>query len=214
MSKPNDPHTNFSVQDTHGSRSPSSQLDIYQEAVESSSKGDRFLEQVNLGLGNYSSAEYWQQMDAFKAGMYGREAFSRVLLDRAIHQTKMTLAREGAKFEVNVDGDPKMVDVTGWANLNEEQRKGKDRRRYIEQRAEEIWQNLPENHRAEAVVEVTGFATEWTPPHFAMVMARHEASRSRDARLLDNLFDRVREIKDQTAKESKSTMQRLKNGHQ
>lgn len=173
-----------------GGNRPKNELEVYQEGV-SPSVDDEFLGRQNFGLGYYKEHELRQQNESFKEGMWAEAAFSRLVLQRAIHETKHTLA------------------VEEWESLDPEQRDQHDRRRFIEDQMEAQWAALePDDatmdeaeqrqvatrRRREKINDIAGIDRQWTPPHYRMVMARHEFSRSRGARLLDNLFGRVREI--------------------
>lgn len=166
----------FSVKDKEGHAGPSSSLDIYDEAVKPSAD-DEFLDSSNLGLGYYETKEYWLQVESFRKGLYADAAFSRTLIERSISETKHFLGREK------------------WENLPDGKREEYDRRRYIDIKGEEIWEQLDEAQKFETLGEVTGITSDWRPPFWRMMMMRHEASRSRGARLLDNLFGRVSEFK-------------------
>lgn len=199
---------NFSV-DNSGDDQPSSQLDIYHEAITPQVQ-DELLSESNLGLGNYDDAEMWQQVESFRDGIFADEAFGRILTDRAIDETKRELALEGFRFEFGED-DLEDIDEDGWTDLDDEERDRRDRRRYIEERGEQIWGALPEELRYRTLVEVTGFEKQWIPPHWRMLMMRHEASRSRDARTLDNVFGRVSRIeKDDTSDVPDSRLDKLR----
>ncbi len=186
----------FSMPDTDGQQRASSQIDIYSDAI-SSTVDDELLENINLGLGNYSDAEYWQQVDSFKQGMFADTAFGRRLENRAIEETKTEMALEGWSYYD--EHEDEVVTEDGWEDLSDEEKAEKDRRRYLEQRKEEIWGQLNDRERFDALVEVTGFSEEWTPPQWRLMMMRHEASRSKDGRLIDNIFGRVKEVKGSTS---------------
>lgn len=195
----------FDVPDTSAQRQPTSELDIYDRATRPTSD-DPFLDNVNLGLGNYDSKEYWQQVAAFKQGLYADAAFSRRLLERAIEATKRDLARE-RWADLDAEGRAEAV-----ADHLDEDVDEPSRRQFVEATKDDLWRNLGpdadderytdqelEQARLEArmreVESRTGISREWTPPQWRMVQMRHEASRSRRARLLDNLFGRVTEVR-------------------
>lgn len=191
MSKINTP-------DTNPPRGPNSQIDLYDEAIRST-VDDEFIGRENFGLGYYREREMWQQVESFRYGLYAMTAFTRRIRERAIQETKRKLAEHGWQFV-----DPKTkkpVEIEGWEQLDEEERAEKDRRRYLEERGEEMWQILirkrdPETGRRparEALSELANLDKDWRPPHLRMAMMRHESSRSRGARLLDNLFERKKE---------------------
>lgn len=195
-----------------GPDQPMNELDVYQEAIESTVDDD-LLEDVLLGLGNYSNSEYWQQVESFRNGLYASTAFTRRLFKRAVQETKTELAIEG--YEYHVRGDDGTVQkhaFEGWKDLPEGKQADLDRRRWIDDRKEEIWEEMAEEAQANAIVEIAGFESDWTPPHWRMMMMRHEASRSRGARLLDNLFGRVDEIRSDNGGGSGSVIEQLRGG--
>jgi len=102
-------------------RQPNDQIDIYNLAIESTIDSE-LIDDVLLGLGNYSSREYWQQVDAFRKGLFSVEAFSRRLRERAIEETKTKIAKEGVAVEwLDAGGDKRhRVDEPGWNDLDED----------------------------------------------------------------------------------------------
>lgn len=183
----------FDLNDGNARDGPVNELDMYNRAVEPP-VDDEFLGSMNLGLGYYSRKEYWQQIESFRRGLYADAAFRRPLNHRAIKEAKRAMGLEA------------------WEKLDEDEREEKDRRRFIRAKGEEKWQNLMPSktaseystqqereeeaarRRRQAIEEYAESDIGFTPPHWRMIMARHEASRSRGARLLDNLFGRVREF--------------------
>lgn len=160
---------------------PNNELDIYHEAISPQSE-DEFLDGNNLGLGNYENREYWQQVEAFKDGMYLRSAFSELVLDRAVKETIYEMGKEA------------------WQELDPEEQAESDRRQWILEYGAKRWNNAdevaeedqdPQKIREAWLRQFAGVDRRWTPPQMRMMMMRHEASRSRGARLLDNLFGRV-----------------------
>lgn len=169
------------------------ELDVYDKALRSPGV-DGFLESENLGLGYYEDAERWQQIESYRFGLFGDRVFSEPLIDRAIDETKRQLALKGKSFYDSEDRAAKTL--TGWEELgSDEQQTLKeeehiDKRRYLEQHGEEVWKQMSDRQRKEAIEIATGMDRKWTPPQWRMLMARHETSRSRGARLLDNVFGR------------------------
>lgn len=185
------------VPDKTGNGGPNSQLDIYREVIDSTDE-EPFLSRTNFGLGNYTEAEMWMQTEAHHRGMYATAAFKRRLESRARDETIRKLGKRGWTYTVKTDDGPCDQHIRGWNDLPEEDRTSPGepyRRSYIEEQGRKIWDRLPERERKKAVEEYAGIRNEWTAPHFRQMVMRHEASRSRGARLLDNLFDRVREVK-------------------
>lgn len=183
---------------------PSSELEIYRDVL-ASTNSDQFLSETNFGLGNYSDSEMWQQIESYEKGMFADAAFGDRLLNRAIEQTKTQLALNGIEYQT----EEGKVSKLGWVDLDAEDRKElwenkkEDRRRFVDRRKEEIWDDLPAPVKESALEEVTGLTSSWTPPFWRMMTARHEASRSRGARLQDNFFNRVTELKGQAVEQAK-----------
>lgn len=179
--------------DSENNQRSRSEIDVYDKALRSPGADD-FLESENLGLGYYENAERWQQIESYRHGLFGNRVFAEPLIDRAIDETKRQLAVQGQNFYDRAEQAPKTL--VGWDELSDaEQRHLKrekyiDKKRWIDQQGEKIWKVLSDRQRKEAVAIATGLEEKWTPPHWRMLMARHETSRSRDARLLDNVFGR------------------------
>jgi len=169
------------------------ELDVYDKALRSPGV-DGFLESENLGLGYYDDAERWQQIESYRFGLFGDRVFSEPLIDRAIDETKRQLALKGTNFYDSEAQAP--ASLTGWDELTDDEKKSLkreeriDKRRYIEQQGEQLWKNMTDRQRKEAIEIATQMDRKWTPPQWRMLMARHETSRSRGARLLDNVFGR------------------------
>jgi hypothetical protein len=188
---------------------PRDGLDVYGRALESSNVDD-LMDRNNLGLGYYEDSERWQQVESYQYGMFGEAAFGDVIIDRAVEETKRELALQGSNFyDASADAP---VSIDGWDDLEEDERAEKDKRRFIERNGEEIWRRMSDEDRKEALELATGLDRRWTPPHWRMLMVRHETSRSRGARLLDNLFGResVQRIMDETKEKGRGLLRRDK----
>lgn len=194
-------------------RRPQDQLDLYQDVVDSTAV-DPFLDEQNLGLGNYTSNEMWQQVESYKNGLYAAAGFRRLLTDRAKSETETQLAIDG--WEVAINGQK--YRWPGWDDLSDDERReiwyGEgdkdalahsdderfDRRRWIDRRGDRVLTELYELRdeetatypAIEALKTLSGWEEQWEPAHNRMMMMRHEASRSRSAQLLDNVFGRVK----------------------
>jgi hypothetical protein len=193
-------------QNQNGQQRPHKDLDLYQEAVNPSLTDD-FLNDNNLGLGNLTEAEVYQQIQSYRAGMFAEAALSDRLDTRRIQETKRALAEEGCQI-VTAEN---IHNHDGWDDLDDEERGEKDRRRYLEERGEEIWEQLPEEVQYQAVVDHTG-VPNWMAPHYRMLLMRNEASKSKEARTQDNLFGRVKKvIGGGGSSNSKSVRERMQN---
>ncbi|QLD84618.1 hypothetical protein HWV23_02735 [Natronomonas halophila] len=176
-------------QQTDQPQRPHKDLDLYQEAV-NPSLTEEFLNNNNLGLGNLTEAEVYQQIESYRAGMFADAALSDRIDNRRLEETKRALAEEGWTY-INDNGKKK--DVSGWNGKGDSWKESEDRRRYLERRGEEIWDSLPEEQQFEAIVEFTG-RPDWMAPHYRMLLMRNEASKSKEARTQDNLFGRVKKL--------------------
>lgn len=174
------------------------ELDLYEQALNAVA-GDDFLEANQLGLGNLRDEEMWQQIESYKGGMYGEAAFGRTIDALLVEETKRELAREEWRKLGDDDNERR-------EELREEGWEHPSKRAFIEEKMEEKWEDLraPRDvgsredrrevtieNRLEKIEAVTGRLPGWTPPHWRMLLMRLDSSRSRDARLIDNLFDRV-----------------------
>lgn len=177
-------------------QTPGSMLEIYMHAV-SNHTSDDFLDTINMGVGNYTSGEYWQQINAFRNGLYANSAMTRTIIQQAIKQTQKRLVdaiwdkeRFGRDAQILRSIDYPVPDI-------DENNITRHKQEYLEEHMEDIWENLGDlndysthEHQAWLVHMCTNLDMDWTPPHWRMLKARHEASRSKDARLIDNLFGR------------------------
>lgn len=196
-------------QQTEQQTRPNDELDLLDD-VANESVDDEFLSEQNLGVGNYTSKEMYQQIQSFQHGVFSESAFGSLLYERSIKETKTRLAKDGWRFIH--PSDQSVRHMKGWEDLSPKKRQEvwEDRlqkndeqmtkRRWLERRGEELFQTLiearsPETRRfpaREAMDELAGWDGDWQSPHMRMIMARHETSRSRDARLMDNVFGRIK----------------------
>lgn len=179
--------TQFGIEKSEGGDKPSSELDLYDHAL-SANVDDEFLSENNFGLGNYTGDEMWQQVESFKRGMYAEQAFVRRLLERAIHQTMVSLGLRGGSFYDERESVQDVRQFDGWRDLEDEERAKEDRREWVLDRGREVWETLPDNCKREALDERAGVSSSWTPPHFRMMQVRHETGRSRDAATMEIVF--------------------------
>ena len=145
---------------------------------------DELLDEVNLGTGNLSTNDYWVQNKLFEDGLFAEATLSETIVKRAFHQTKREV---GAKGYVRLDDGGAII--KRWAPVDERE----DHDRALEW-GEQIWMEITPAEQMDALDEVTGLAADWTPPHWRVLKARHELSKSKGARLLDNFFGRVQEV--------------------
>jgi len=176
------------------------ELDLYEKAIDAV-HGDDFLERNQLGLGNLNDDEMWQQIDSYKNGMYGEAAFGTVVDNLLVEETKRDLALQKWESLGETDKDRREA-------LREDDWDYPSKRAFVQQTKDELWENLgpdgdigqSQDRRAvriqnqiEKIEEVTGRLPGWTSPHWRMLLMRLDSSRSRDGRLVDNVFGRVQE---------------------
>lgn len=198
-----------------------SALEIYDKVVRPT-EGDKFLEETNLGLGNYSKKLYWQQIGEFKDHLYGEAAFGGGKnVERALADVRFELAREA------------------WDELDEDEREealekcNGSRRRWFRERGDELLEaELPSEKEIKELMlaydqnprdlelrayyrelalelvldEHTRVSGELTSAFGRMIRARHEGSRSIGAHLIDSVTNRVKEIKGDRKKEKKKRL--------
>lgn len=179
---------------------PASELDLMDQVLEPSDADD-LLQQVNLGTGNYSDKESWQQVQAFRNHIFADAAFGGTLADYAIYQTIWALGSEAIE-----DPDDYPIDAETDTDSRRDRVRTLGRRRWgnlgREAVTDEQWAQMGAENRDQqqamaqlnALHEHVGFDGNWISPFGRMTAVRHEVSRSRGARLIDNIFSRVREF--------------------
>lgn len=151
----------------------------------------------HLGTGFYSESEQWQQIASFRKGMYGEAVFSAALSERAVNETIQELGRHGWEWY-----DPNDNDYREERGMDPDDCDARESpRKKIHEHGERIWEKLGlqrdyadeeedelsySKEQLKAMLEFGGVA-DWIPPHYRMMEARHEASKSRDARTQDNV---------------------------
>lgn len=168
---------------------PQQHLDLYGSALGPTTVDDEFLKKTNFGLGNYTTQEMYQQVESFRDGLFADAAFRRVLFQRAVYYAKRRHAE--AKWS------DQYADVPKPAYTKQE---------YVDEKADELWNGLgdaadsqaadPAEAKMNVLARYAGVSGEWVPPQWRMMKMRHESSRSRNAKLLDNLFHSVQVLKD------------------
>lgn len=171
------------LSDKRGRGGPTNTLELYDGIVNPDTYDDVV---AKLGSGYYERAEQWQQVESFKKGMFGDAAFGRALAERARAETIFELGRQGWRWwddndeqyrhKEGTDVDPDSLDPR------------ESPRERIWSKGNHIWRLLDEQEQLNAMVEYAGATGDFMPPHWRMMEARHEASKSRDARTQDNAF--------------------------
>ena len=164
---------------------PGSMLEVYMHAI-ASSTNDSFLDQINLGTGNYDDSDYWHQLESFRQGLFADAGMTRKLMERARYETKQALVE--AIYE---RPDSKIL-----RDVNILPKGARSKREYFEEHGDRLWDSLgsegmsTEAHQARLVHQVTGIPYDYTPPHWRFLKARHKTSQSKGARAMDDLFGR------------------------
>lgn len=175
--------TDGGMADKHGRDAPASTLELY-DGIVNPSATDRVVEK--LGTGYYSEDEQWQQVQSYQQGMYGDAAFGRNLWERSVLDAIFELGQNGWRFWDDHRDEYKKFDGADVDELGPRE----SPREAIYDRGQQIWERLEDHdlQRAAVLREYASLDEEWTPPHWRMMEARHEASKSRDARTQDNAF--------------------------
>lgn len=175
---------------------PRDELDMYSQILHQSGNNP-LLKNTNLGVGNYDDQYLWQQIRSYRKGMYAYIAFGRILSQRAIHETKVKLGREGFRHYNEKTGEPQV-----WEGIDEDDVDEKKSSWTVErERGEEIWRSIGDARKpmtekqAAAIMEKANIDDEWLPIYWEMVSGRHEASRSRDAELLRDMLTGIKHLR-------------------
>jgi hypothetical protein len=155
-------------------------------------KGELF-EGTGFGLGNYDESLYWQQVRGFRKALVAHLAFADTLHKRAIAETKLKLAKEGFSY---VNDRQETKKWKAWDELDDgekaESKWADCDGQTLQQRGEEIWsdmaspfESLTEEQRA-ALKAKAGVDDRFVSVFESLQDMRHEGSRSKGARLLDN----------------------------
>lgn len=168
---------------------PASELDAIDSVVNESSN-DVAFDDINFGVGVYSNSEYWQQAESFKKGMYERKAFRRKIMSRAVWEAKRGEVRDE------------------WDSLDEDAREREygSFSAYVDAEGDRIWAELSDDQKSNALEQHAGISQDWTPNHWRMAYARHELSRSKGGRLLDDFFGVIQKTLYQASDKAKDTM--------
>lgn len=157
--------------DGHG---PQDELDFYDKISTPAAPGEPVVNESNLGLGFYSGKEYWQQVKSFLKGLYGFTAFRNKLVKKSIIEVQRRLGKQA----FNNLGDEEKKELTQTRGFREK----------IREMGKKKWSELSDKKKQK-------YVTNWIPPHWRMMFFKHETSRSKDARLLDDIFGRHKELK-------------------
>lgn len=166
------------------------------EQIMESPEGELF-ESGGFGLGNYDEQLYWQQVRGFRKSLVAHLCFASTLKKRAIAETKRRLAVEG--IEVYDAQSDRWIRRDPWHELGDDERAES---RYadcdgltLDEYAEQVWDKLGSDvknglsrKQRVAIEEKAGFESRFASTFEKLENIRHEASRSRGARLLDDIL--------------------------
>jgi hypothetical protein len=166
------------------------ELDAYAQVL--SSSPDLDLE-TNFGHGNYDERIFYDQIKNFRNAAKAMELFQRILLERAIYETKVAIAMDGITF-YDEDGD-EVVQETPVDPDSEH------RRKEIREQGEQVWQRLGDTNRVlsdkqvKAIVRKTGHDLDWQSFFAKVLVFYHESSRSLDAELIRDFLTGIKELR-------------------
>lgn len=184
------------IGDTTGRDTPSTQLDLYNRVIEPQTD-DEFLNANNVGTGVYEDGEMWQQVELFSQSMVADAVFSAPLEGRARQEAKREIARSGYDYEVK--RGPNDVERQSFPAYENRDEQVQDLSR--EEYADLVWDELPELVRYDAMRQLAGYSPSKRDPFARTLLSRHEFSRSRDGRLVDNSLTQVRETRGENGEE-------------
>lgn len=179
------------------------ELDAYEQVLGQS--GDLDLS-TNFGLGNYDTRIFYEQISNYRKAAKANELFQRLIVQRAIYETKIKLAEDGIKFYDEGDMEPK-----SWDGI----RDGSDtntRRQDLRDRGTEIWQELGDANRAlstkqvNAVVRKTGHDLDWQSFYAKVLAFYHEGSRSVHAELIRDFLTGIKHLRNDADAETAQTL--------
>lgn len=166
------------------------ELDAYAQLLNASEDLDLA---TNFGHGNYNEDIFYQQISNYRRAAKAMELFGRIILERAIYETKVKLARDGITF---YDDDEMQMAEYDPADVDEEHR-----RRDLRKRGEEIWQKMGDANRTlsdkqvNAVVRKTGHDLDWQSFYAKVLVFYHESSRSVNAELIRDFLTGIKHLR-------------------
>lgn len=166
-------------------------LDAQQEVVTGSPDLDLT---TNFGHGNYDKSEFYQQIRNFRRAAVAVELFERIILTRAIEETKVKLALEGISFWDDDGNRVKQFDPIDPDPLH--------RTKEIRSQGDKIWRQLNDSDRVlsqkqvAAIMQKSGHnPAKWMNFYAQVLVFFHESSRSIDAELLRDFLTGIKELR-------------------
>jgi hypothetical protein len=169
------------------------ELDAYAQVLANSPDLDL---DTNFGLGNYNQRIFYEQIANYRKAAKANALFQRVILQRAIHETKLALAEEGITF-YDEDG----MEPTSFDGVDEDDDDVESRRSELRERGQDIWQKLGDANRVlsdkqvNAVVRKTGHDLDWQSFYAKVLVFYHESSRSVDAELVRDFLTGIKHLR-------------------
>jgi len=159
-----------------------------------------------FGLGNYDEKLYWQQVRGFRKAFATYQMFGPELRERAIIETQRSLAVSGHK---SLDHNDEMVKMPPYEDKPAEEKadsKWADTDAdavTLSEYGREIWAELdnPEadglsDEQQKAMRDHTGVSGRFVSVFESLEDMRHEGSRSKGARLVDNVLTAAQTLRD------------------
>jgi len=160
---------------------------------------------TNFGHGNYDKAEFYQQIRNFRKAAVAVELFERIVLERAIYETKVRLALDGIAF-YDDDGN----EVVQHDPIDPDP---KHRTKRIREEGDKIWRKLDDTDRVlsqkqvAAIMQKSGHdPANWKNFYAQILVFFHESSRSIDAELLRDFLTGIKELRGVNDSEAATTL--------
>ncbi|MCG1002867.1 MULTISPECIES: hypothetical protein [Halobacterium] len=166
------------------------ELDAYAQVIGSSPDLDMG---TNFGQGNYNERIFYDQIKNYRRAAKAMELFQRILLERAIYETKIKLAQDGITF---YDDDQDEVFQASGIDPDDEHRS-----KELRTEGENIWQKMNESDRVlsdrqvKAIVQKTGHDLDWQSFYAKVLVFYHETSRSLNAELIRDFLTGIKELR-------------------
>lgn len=177
------------------------ELDAYAQVLTRSP--DQKLK-TNFGHGNYDKREFYQQIRNFRKASRAMESFGRIILERAIYETKVNLALEGITF---YDEDGQQVRQFEPLDPDPEHRT-----KEVREEGETIWRKLDESDRVlsqkqvAAIMQKSGHDLDWQSFYAQVLVFFHESTRSINAELLRDFLTGIKELRGTADSEAASAL--------
>lgn len=151
---------------------------------------------TNFGQGNYNERVFYQQISNYRRAAKAMELFQRILLERAIYETKVKLAQDGITFY-----DDDQMETFQEDGIEPD---AEHRARDLRKKGEKIWQKMNESDRVlsdrqvKAIVQKTGHDLDWQNFYAKVLVFYHESSRSLNAELIRDFLTGIQELRGDT----------------